>query len=31
MTPRPHWADSWPVNLAAVLVAILLPLCLYGV
>jgi len=29
--PRRHWADSYAVNLAAVVVAILLPLCLYGV
>jgi len=26
VSPRPHWADSYAVNLAACLVAILLPL-----
>lgn len=31
MSPRTHWADSYAVNLAACVVAILLPLFLYGV
>jgi hypothetical protein len=31
VSPRPHWADSYPVNLAACLLAIALPLFLYGV
>lgn len=31
MTPRPHWADSFGFNLAACLLAIALPLFLYGV
>lgn len=31
MSPRAHWAEHFYVNLAAVVVAILLPLCLYAV